>query len=57
MSKNYMNDDVVEASRRAWNQLEGLFQKDPEFFEPENTEFALFYEQLLVHLLAEEKEE
>ena len=51
-----VSNEVVEAARRAWNVMEGLFSANPDFFEPESGEFELFYEQLISHLLEEEKE-
>ena len=54
---SYVNEDVVEAARKSWNTLEGLFTQDPEFFEPNSTEFNAFYQNLLLHLMSEEREE
>lgn len=48
--------EVIEAARLAWNIMEGVFSEDPEFFEYGSSEFEIFYDQLVGHLLEEETE-
>lgn len=56
MSAMQVTDEIIDSGRRAWNQLESIFAKNPDYFEPDSTEFAIFYEQLVSHLLEEETE-
>ena len=48
--------EVIESARRAWNIMEAIFTPDPEFFEPESSDFDSFYDQLIGHLLEEENQ-
>ena len=49
-----LETEVIEAARRAWNVIEGIFESEPDFFDTDSTEFYIFYDQLVGHLLEEE---
>lgn len=48
------NREVIEAGRKAWNQLSLIIDKEPELFEDGNEEWDEFY-QLLCRKLFEDE--
>ena len=51
-----INEQIVESARLAWNIIDSIFEEEPSSFESDSTEFKLFYDQLIGHLLEEETE-
>jgi len=48
------NREVIEAGRKAWNQLSLIIDKEPEIFQDDNEKWEEFYELLCRKLFEDE---